>query len=131
MSVNIPDSIFIGSQLTMITSNINVAMQTTICNEYIKRILLLSKQNLMTGPYLTALAPAGVWLPFHLLKIADAYIQVNINLNIIFILKYILTYLPEYLISTLPHPRRMYRHTYRPRKTKNCPQTTYPAITGS
>ena len=25
---------------------------------------------------------------------------------------------PEYLISTLPHPRRIHRHTYRPRKRK-------------
>ena len=29
---------------------------------------------------------------------------------------------PEYLISTMPHPRRIYRHTYRPRKRKNCPK---------
>ena len=29
---------------------------------------------------------------------------------------------PEYLISTLPHPRRMYRHTYRPRKRKIAPK---------
>ena len=29
---------------------------------------------------------------------------------------------PEYLISTLPHPRRMYRHTHRPRKRKIAPK---------
>ena len=29
---------------------------------------------------------------------------------------------PEYLISTLPHPRRMYRHTHRPRKQKIAPK---------
>ena len=28
---------------------------------------------------------------------------------------------PEYLISTIPHPRRINRHTHRPRKRKNCP----------
>ena len=28
---------------------------------------------------------------------------------------------PEYLISTLPHPRRMYRHTHRPRLPPNNP----------
>ena len=28
---------------------------------------------------------------------------------------------PEYLISTLPQPRRMYRHTHRPRKQKIAP----------
>ena len=28
---------------------------------------------------------------------------------------------PEYLISTLPQPRRMYRHTHRPRKWKIAP----------
>ena len=27
----------------------------------------------------------------------------------------------EYLLSTIPHPRRIYRHTYRPRKRKIAP----------
>ena len=33
---------------------------------------------------------------------------------------------PEYLISTLPHPRRMSRHTHRPRKRKIAPKQPLP-----
>ena len=33
---------------------------------------------------------------------------------------------PEYLISTIPHPRRIHRHTHRPRKLKELPQQPFP-----
>ena len=32
---------------------------------------------------------------------------------------------PEHLISTIPHPRRIHRHTHRPRKTKKLPQQPF------